>query len=189
MNSAVFKRPEAAVITAAVSIPILGYIDYLTGREFGFFIFYFFPILYTAWYCRLTSSVAISVLSALVWFAADFLLTPHYASHVYSLWNSIIRLFVFMLIVYFVFKIKQSIAAERKISDDLRTALAQVKTLRGLIPICAACKKIRNDQGYWERIEKYIEDHSEADFSHGICEECARKLYPEIFNKEKKAEE
>jgi hypothetical protein len=55
--------------------------------------------------------------------------------------------------------------------------------LRGLLPICSSCKKIRNDQGYWEQIEVYIRDHSEADFSHGICPECAQKLYPELYKK------
>ncbi len=64
---------------------------------------------------------------------------------------------------------------------DLREALGQVKKLSGLLPICASCKKIRDDQGYWQQIEAYIRDHSEAEFSHSICPECARRLYPEFF--------
>lgn len=63
---------------------------------------------------------------------------------------------------------------------DLKKALAQVKKLSGLLPICASCKKIRDDKGYWQQIEGYIRDHSEAEFSHGICPECAKKLYPEF---------
>jgi hypothetical protein len=61
----------------------------------------------------------------------------------------------------------------------LQLALDNVKKLHGLLPICASCKKIRNDEGYWEQIEVYIKDHSEADFSHGICPDCLEKLYPE----------
>jgi len=68
---------------------------------------------------------------------------------------------------------------------QLEEALARVKTLRGLIPICAVCKNIRNDKGYWERMESYIKSHSDADFSHGICPDCATKMYPHIFPKEK----
>jgi hypothetical protein len=68
----------------------------------------------------------------------------------------------------------------RRISAELAGALAEVKTLRGLLPICAHCKKIRDDQGYWSQIEHYIEEHSEAAFSHGICEPCIRELYPEV---------
>ncbi len=64
---------------------------------------------------------------------------------------------------------------------DLETALANVKTLRGFIPICASCKKIRDDRGFWKRVETYIQEHSQATFSHGICPECARKLYPDFL--------
>ncbi|MCX5813120.1 MAG: PAS domain-containing protein [Proteobacteria bacterium] len=66
---------------------------------------------------------------------------------------------------------------------ELREALSKVKLLSGLLPICASCKKIRNDNGYWEQMEMYVRDHSEADFSHGICPECAEKLYPEYYKK------
>jgi hypothetical protein len=67
-----------------------------------------------------------------------------------------------------------------KLILDLSEASAQVKTLSGLLPICASCKKIRNTSGSWEQMESYIRDHSEADFTHGICPECARILYPEL---------
>jgi PAS domain S-box-containing protein len=67
-----------------------------------------------------------------------------------------------------------------KLIGELRKALDDVKKLSGLLPICSNCKKVRNDQGYWEQIEVYIRDHSGADFSHGICPECAKKLYPDI---------
>ena len=62
--------------------------------------------------------------------------------------------------------------------DELQHALAEVKTLRGFLPICACCKKIRDDQGYWQRLEKYIQERSEARFSHGICPECRNQMYP-----------
>lgn len=68
---------------------------------------------------------------------------------------------------------------ERLIAD-LQKALKDVKQLSGFIPICASCKNIRNDQGYWQRIEHYIKEHSDAQFSHGICPDCAKKLYPDI---------
>ena len=61
--------------------------------------------------------------------------------------------------------------------DKLQSALDEVKTLSGLLPICSACKKIRDDQGYWNQIEGYIQRHSEAQFSHSICPECANKMY------------
>jgi len=70
-----------------------------------------------------------------------------------------------------------------KLIGELQEALAKVKQLSGLLPICASCKKIRDDKGYWNQIESYIRDHSEAEFSHGICPECAAKLYPGFRHK------
>jgi PAS domain S-box-containing protein len=63
---------------------------------------------------------------------------------------------------------------------DLQQALSEVKKLSGLLPICSYCKKIRDDKGYWNQIESYIHKHSEAQFSHGICQECAKKHYPDL---------
>ncbi len=62
----------------------------------------------------------------------------------------------------------------------LQEALANVRTLSGLLPICAHCKHIRDDEGYWHRVEHYVQKHTHAEFSHGICPDCARKLYPEV---------
>ncbi len=67
----------------------------------------------------------------------------------------------------------------RRIEEELRAALAKVKTLTGLLPICFSCKRIRDDKGYWTQIESYIKAHSDADFSHGLCPDCVGKLYPE----------
>jgi len=75
---------------------------------------------------------------------------------------------------------KKAQEALRQERDKLRTALSEIKTLSGLVPICSNCKKIRDDQGYWNQIEKYIGERSNAQFSHGICPECAKKLYPEF---------
>jgi AmiR/NasT family two-component response regulator len=72
----------------------------------------------------------------------------------------------------------------RRLNAELQAALAEVKTLSGLLPICASCKKIRDDQGYWQQVEVYICDHSEAEFSHGLCPDCAQKLYPEFYGDE-----
>ena len=64
---------------------------------------------------------------------------------------------------------------------ELQQALANVKTLSGLLPICANCKKIRDDDGYWRMVEHYLTDHSEAEFSHGICPECGKQLYGDLY--------
>lgn len=79
---------------------------------------------------------------------------------------------------------------QKKLIAELREALDNIKTLTGLLPICAACKKVRDDKGYWSQIEAYVSEHSEAEFTHSICPECARKLYPgyctDMFSDDKK---
>lgn len=64
--------------------------------------------------------------------------------------------------------------------DKLLNAMNEIKTLSGLLPICASCKKIRDDKGYWNQIERYIQQHSDAQFTHGICPDCAKRIYPDI---------
>ena len=70
---------------------------------------------------------------------------------------------------------------------ELTEAMGRVKQLSGMLPICASCKKIRDDAGYWTQIESYIKEHSEAEFTHGICPECAKKLYPDMVKKRNKS--
>jgi len=67
--------------------------------------------------------------------------------------------------------------------DERDQARQEVRTLSGLLPICSHCKKIRNDEGQWEKLESYISQHSEADFSHGLCPDCLAEHYPEVFQK------
>lgn len=78
---------------------------------------------------------------------------------------------------------KQTEEEREQLIAQLQEALAQVKTLSGFLPICASCKKIRDDKGYWNQIEEYIHDHSDAEFSHSICPDCSEKLYGEFLKK------
>lgn len=78
---------------------------------------------------------------------------------------------------------KETEIENKRLLKELKEALGKVKTLSGFLPICAKCKKIRDDEGYWNQIENYIREHSDAKFSHGICPECAKVLYPEIYKK------
>jgi len=81
------------------------------------------------------------------------------------------------------YEVKQRKKTEEELEGtirELKEALEKVKLLSGFLPICSHCKKIRDDKGYWNQIEAYIRDHSEAEFSHGICQECAKKHYPEL---------
>ncbi len=83
-----------------------------------------------------------------------------------------------LILIFFVAnrKLRREIELRCRIEVELREALAEVKTLQGFIPICGACHKIRDDKGYWQRLETYLQEHSEASFSHGLCPDCAMKF-------------
>lgn len=86
-------------------------------------------------------------------------------------------------VTVFSLDISDRIEAERareRLIEELRGALARVKTLTGLIPICSHCKRIRNDKGYWQQVEQYVAEHTDADFTHGLCNDCLHRLYPEV---------
>jgi CheY-like chemotaxis protein len=78
--------------------------------------------------------------------------------------------------------LRQAMEEQRRLNQELQAALDRVKTLEGIIPICAKCKKVREDDGFWTQVEKYIADHTGALFSHGLCPDCAREYFPqELF--------
>jgi hypothetical protein len=98
---------------------------------------------------------------------------------------------LFLVTALAAFSIRRLIASRKvnavlmKRNGELEKAMIEIKELRGLIPICSVCKKIRDDEDSWHQIEAYIESHSHAEFTHGICPECMNKLYPEFSARKK----
>ena len=179
-----FFKGNSILVVIFLSVLVLGYIDYVTGYEFGFFVFYFVPIAIAAWKVGSPSSYLVSILSSIIWLLSDIYSSHSYSSVFLAIWNTAIRLLSFLIIAYTMSKIRFLLTEERKLSKDLRDALVQIKTLSGLIPICASCKKIRDDKGYWNQLETYIQEHSQAEFSHGICPDCMKKLYGDFLEKD-----
>jgi hypothetical protein len=158
---------------------VLGSVDWLTGYELNFFVFYFLPVSLVAWLFGFPLAVVVAVLSALTWFGADVLSGHVYSSHVFAVWNTTIRLVSFLAIAWSVARVRQALDREREGSDALRRALSEIKVLETFLPICAQCKKIRNKEGVWQQMEVYIGQHSNTQFSHGYCPTCARKAMEE----------
>lgn len=106
-----------------------------------------------------------------------------------------LTLLMFPSLYFFVFKpLNRNIERRRRaeaekdaLIGELNKALSEVKTLRGIVPICASCKKVRDDKGFWHQVEVYVSAHSDALFSHGLCPECAVKLYPTLVNPDQRS--
>jgi len=105
--------------------------------------------------------------------------------------DEILIVFIYLVVALTFFGLQQLRKiriSENKLTQknkELINAISEIKRLRGIIPICASCKKIRDDSGFWHQVEVYVRDHSEAIFSHGVCPDCEKKLYPDFFNKDK----
>lgn len=138
-------------------------------------------------YVLLSVVGAVFILEALVMFLLIFLppLTDSQEVFFDAALLSIIAFPVLYVLVFRPLRIHIDLrrqAEEEKdlLINELQQALDEVKTLRGIIPICASCKKIRDDKGFWQQVEDYISFYSDAKFSHGICQDCAQKLYPDL---------
>jgi hypothetical protein len=169
-----FNWTYALVLLLSVAVT-----DYMTGYELGFFAFYFLPIAFAAWRLGLFPAIVTAIFSAMVWFWMDALAGHVYRNNIVAVWNTIIRLISFIIIGWGLAWIHDVLLKERKITAELRRALAEIKILQGILPICASCKKIRSEQNEWQQMEVYITDHSKAQFSHGLCPECAKRYLEE----------
>jgi type VI protein secretion system component VasK len=146
--------------------------DYATGPFMIFDLFYLVPILFVTWYQGQRPGAAVAAVCAVVWF-----LILRYQNHplthpVIWAWNIVVWFLAMFLAVWLLAHLKREMY-------ELRSALDQVRQLRGLLPICAWCKRIRNDEGYWQQLEHYIQERSDAKFTHGICPACATLLIEE----------
>jgi hypothetical protein len=90
-------------------------------------------------------------------------------------WNTLMRVSCFLIVVILLVQLRRSYEAQSRMAQELQASLTQVKILSGLIPICAWCKQVRDDQGYWQYVEAYIAEHSDATFTHSICQACEAK--------------
>ncbi len=130
--------------------------------------------------------IAAAVSSTLI--ITGFLLSPSGIPFTYAVINRGVAIGALWLITYMMITRRKAEETSDKLVEELTKALSEIKTLSGFLPICSSCKKIRNDEGYWEQLEAYITEHSGAEFTHSICPSCAEKLYPQYFSKMKEKE-
>lgn len=179
------NNKSKSIKVSVLALILVGLLDYITGPQFGFFVFYYIPILYAGWFIDKKTVIIYAFAATVIWWIADSLGENIYGSEFFRYWNSFIRLISFLLVGIVFSNSRQQIVIEKQLSGKLSKTLSEIKQLRGLLPICASCKNVRDDKGYWEQIEVYVKDHSDANFSHSICPSCMEKLYPGVLQKRK----
>ena len=173
------KSPSYLFAVAAVLTALIGAIDYLTGPELGFFVFYFLPVGLVAWYAKRHQALVMAGLCTAVWLWVEWVSEPHISWWGFRAWNGCIRGVTFSLISILVARIRTALEVEQQLNVQLTQHLQEVQEL---LPICAGCKRIRNDQGYWEQVEAYFNRHTGVEFTHGMCPKCMKEYYPEFYD-------
>ncbi len=147
-------------------------------------LFFMVAVLVSSWFGGMLPGL-LSVVLATVSF--EYFFSTHAGS--FGLYGAdLLRLVVFTGVAVAIASLtaqrRAALLNEQRVSAELQRALDEIKVLRGILPICMYCKQIRNDSGLWERLEKYISEHSDAEFSHGICPDCYQKHHPEIYRQQ-----
>jgi hypothetical protein len=166
------KSKLLLALTALGLVSAVALLDVLTGYEAGVSSLYLVPVALASWTAGRTAGIFVSVICAGALLGADLKSGHKYTYAFIPVWNAAVILSFFIVVTSLVTSHRR---LEEQQEARLQKAIASVKTLRGLLPVCAWCKKIRDDHGYWNEVEAYIAAHSEADFTHGICPDCAAK--------------
>lgn len=166
-----------------VLLAVIFWIDLLIPLGVATGVLYLVVVLLTLWTPKSKATLLIAVLSSFFIVAAFFYKPP-----VDFMWKVIFNRGIALFAVWTAALLglqKNKMEQQRNmILLEREKALHEVRILRGFLPICASCKKIRDDNGYWTQIERYIKDHSEAEFTHSICPNCAKRLYPDFYKVE-----
>ncbi len=171
------KQSRTVILATGISlVSLISLADYLTGYEISVSALYLAPISLAAWYGGQISGFAVSITSAASWLLTDLRLGHSFSHPALPLWNAAVLLISFFVVAAILARLRSSNERQVQLVGELREALDNVKVLKGMIPICAWCKKIRDDEGYWEEVEAYFAKNSEAIFTHGMCPVCRDKL-------------
>jgi hypothetical protein len=164
---------------------VIGYIDYATGYDIGISVFYLAPIGIVMWLVneKRSTGIFMSLTTSMTLTLSNILAGKEVHSYVIEIWNTLVHFLFFSISALLIYEVKSNLRKRSHLIAELQQALNEVKALSGLLPMCSSCKKIRDDKGYWNQVESYIGTHLQAEISHGLCPECAEKLYPDIYQK------
>lgn len=163
----------SVVIATALSFPLRDIFDHSRG------LLLFVSILFSAWYGGMRAGIVASVLAAIS-FTVFFNDQHGLNFNLYGATRLLVYSGAAFTVTYLMAQRNHALATALGAKQQLEKALEEIRVLRGILPICMHCKQIRNEEGSWENLERYIADQTEARFSHGVCPICIDKFYPDI---------
>lgn len=178
------KQPRKYQITVSILLTLLTVLlDYWTGFGYRMKIFYLVPVSYATWYVGKIYGIAFSTVAVMTMLNRGMASGTNNDDIPAVIWNMAMYFAFFVIVILLLSKLRSTMQQLAGLITKMQNALNAVQELSGILPICANCKKIRDDEGYWHDVDVYISRHTKAEFTHGICAECANKLYPSLFDK------
>ena len=170
------KQRLLIVVFCILGSLLIDWADCITGERYELFVFYLIPIAAATWYGGRAAGITLAIFSAAAWFQSDFLSQHHYSLTIGS-WDTVMRLISFLAIAVTLSWIRTDLLQLQAMNKKLTTAMAEIKQLEGILPMCMFCRKIRGADDHWISLERYVSEHSDAQISHGMCPGCYRKHY------------
>jgi hypothetical protein len=183
--------PGIVVAVSCLGTLLIAYLDYITGSELRFFVFYLLPALFWSWYGYKLNVLIYSIFSNCVFQYVNIAIFHRkFGNTFYEIWSIVVSFMSFLLVTWLARAVKLQydknkalLQQQVELSQKLQLALSDVKTLEKLLPICCYCKSIRNENGEWLKLENYIEAKTDSSFSHGICPNCYPRAKKEMLGK------
>jgi hypothetical protein len=175
------RRRLLALLAGIAAVTLLGGADYLTSDTIDFEILFFAPVAFVAWAAGTGAALVVACFAVGAGMSTDLVLGRLGEAPLSTTWEAASRLLAYGAVIGFI-STRAALRERERLIARLRRANDEIKTLRGLLPVCAWCARIRDDErgGRWEKIEVYVSERSEATFTHGICPECAEGLLAQL---------
>lgn len=164
-------------MASAAFLSLVVTVDILTGSRFRLGPFYLAPVLALSWFSGRAPGFLGAVIAVLAWRGVEVLAGHAPTRVLVRVWDTGLHVLSFGLMSHAVAWARELFERERQVSSELRTALDNVRELQGLLPLCAWCRRLRDDHGYWQELEAYVEQNTKAVVTHGICPECHKRYF------------
>jgi len=172
--------PRESLLLAAALLGAVTSLDALTSWELGFAAFYVLPLLLATWAKGVRWGILVAFLCAGIWYTVDRISGHPYSQEFFRIWDGLNHLLAYLVVAVITGILRGTLLKERALRKDLRDSLEEIEELEGLLPVCAWCKRVRDDEGYWQEVAAFLQAKGRRRVTHGICPECGKTLKEQI---------